>query len=89
MYTQEFSSLSIENQNLLIRIGASHADYMLHDENEICCKCKKFKHGENDWRDYPIIPIIEANIKEGIVGNISHGQCPPCYEKAKAEIDEI
>jgi len=39
-----------------------------------CCRCKKVKH-EADW----------VAIASPLSGAVSHGFCPVCYEKTRAE----
>ena len=47
----------------------------------ICSYCKRIRGDENYWHQ------VEQYITEHSGARFSHGICPPCYEKAIAEIE--
>ena len=48
----------------------------------ICSYCKRIRSDEDYWEQ------VESYISDHTDARFSHGICPPCLEKAMAEIDE-
>jgi CheY-like chemotaxis protein len=48
----------------------------------ICSYCKRIRGDDQYWQS------VEAYIAEHTDAQFSHGICPPCFEKAKQEIDD-
>lgn len=48
----------------------------------ICCQCKKIRNDENYWEQ------IETYISNHSEALFSHGYCPECAEKVKAEVQK-
>jgi len=46
----------------------------------ICCVCKKIRDDGNFWRQ------VESYVAEHTDAKFSHGYCPDCFGKIKAEI---
>jgi len=45
-----------------------------------CCRCKRLRLDNNNWQRVPMDAYGDA---------ISHGLCPACYERAKAEVQSL
>ena len=48
----------------------------------ICSYCHKVRISEEDWER------VEEFVGKRTAANFSHGICPACFERAKAELDE-
>jgi phosphoserine phosphatase RsbU/P len=49
----------------------------------ICAYCKRIRSDHDYWEQ------VESYITEHSDARFSHGICPPCFEKAMQEVDEI
>jgi CheY-like chemotaxis protein len=54
----------------------------LHGLLPICSYCKRIRGDDQYWRQ------VDAYLAEHTDAQFSHGICPPCFEKAKQELDE-
>jgi len=58
------------------------------EEKEIiqCSKCKRYKSHDGIWEYKPDFTVIKRDLKNNIIGNISHGLCPECEDDIYDEI---
>jgi phosphoserine phosphatase RsbU/P len=54
----------------------------LHGLLPICSYCKRIRGDDQYWRQ------VDAYLAEHTDAQFSHGICPPCFEKAKQELDD-
>lgn len=80
---EERNRVAMENEKLIQDLRSALTEIKtLQGILPICCCCKKVRDDQGSWTQ------IEAYIRDHSEADFSHGYCPECAEKAKAEFKE-